>query len=76
MSHCSSVIFAKYATTLLLKESGSLFKKSTVNLTTSNATYTVEFTPTEKIEKGKVALLLGESELTTVSIDEVQIYEA
>lgn len=51
-------------------------KKSTVNLTTSNATYTVEFTPTEKIEKGKVALLLGESELTTVSIDEVQIYEA
>ena len=29
-----------------------------------------------KIEKGKVALLLGESELTTVSIDEVQIYEA
>ena len=51
-------------------------KKETVNLTTESATYSIEFTPTENIEKGKVALLLGESELTTVSVDQVQIYEA
>lgn len=53
-----------------------VIKKETVSLTSENATYNIEFTPTENIEEGKVALLLGESELTTVSVDQVQIYEA
>ena len=50
-----------------------VIKKQELSLTTASATYTVEFTPTSNIEKGKVALLLGESNVTTVTIDEVQI---
>lgn len=47
--------------------------KEEVNLTTENATYYVEFTPQETYTNGKVALLLGESEITTVTIDQVQV---
>lgn len=48
-------------------------KKETVNLTTELATYSVEFTPSENIGEGKVALLFGESELTTITIDQLQV---
>lgn len=54
----------------------AVVKKENVSITTESATYYVEFSSTEKIEKGKIALLLGESELTTVYIDEVQVVEA
>ena len=47
--------------------------KQEVSLTTSEDTYTIEFTPTETATNGKVALLLGESELTTISIDSLVV---
>lgn len=47
--------------------------KETINLTNVEQTFTVEFTPTERISNGKVALLLGESELTTITISSIQV---
>lgn len=47
--------------------------KQEVSLTTSEDTYTIEFTPTETATNGKLALLLGESELTTISIDSLVV---
>ena len=72
--------FALEATKIKVEISNNLggtsvdvIKKQELSLTTESATYTVEFTPTANVEKGKVALLLGESNVTTVTIDEVQI---
>ena len=47
--------------------------KQTINLTSEVQTFVVEFTPTEKVTNGKVALLLGESELTTMTINSIQV---
>lgn len=47
--------------------------KQDVSLNTSENTYTIEFTPSETVSNGKVALLLGESELTTITIDSLVI---
>lgn len=50
--------------------------KQEVNLTIEDETYYVEFTPEENYEQGKVALLLGESQITTITVDQVQVLVA
>ena len=45
--------------------------KQTVTLTSSVQTYTIEFTPTENVSNGKVALLLGEAETTTITVESI-----
>ena len=45
--------------------------KQTITLTSSVQTYTIEFTPTENVSNGKVALLLGEAETTTITVESI-----
>lgn len=72
--------YAKEATSVKLEISNdnggtnvTTIKKETISLTETENTYSVEFTPTETYEKGKVALLLGEAQLTEIVISQIQV---
>lgn len=47
--------------------------RQNINITTSEETFTLTFTPTETFNRGKVSLLLGESSITTISVKGITI---
>ena len=50
--------------------------KKTINVTTTKTTFTAEFTPTVAYNLGKVSLLLGMSDISTITVHSLIVTEA
>lgn len=51
----------------------TVIEREDITLTTTEQTYTMTFTPTQNFTQGKVSLLIGTSEITTIIVSSVMI---